>query len=205
MLPAPVGGGWGGGGGGGTRAISIGTLTGSEEVPLTRAGVQGQTEARAVHAGDWVTVTRAEETAHGPHLHHTSLVGLSSIPPSLPSVSHRPPGLNGGTSSKKPRRAADLAASKHVDSQRPASCWKNKQTNKRKAKRLLPSEKCTRGSGPQGGVFVAACFAILLGLFNLRRELNRMLLPALGGGLAIYKPLASAAPCFLPSLSKGNS
>lgn len=152
-------------GGGGTRAISIGTLTGSEEVRLTRAGVQGQAEARAVHAGDWVTVTRAEETPHVPHLHHASPVGLSSIPPSLPSVSRRAPGLNGGTSSKKPRRAAVLAASKHVDSQRPASCWKNKQTNKLKKSEAAPAVgEVHQRKRPKGRCFRGCLFCHSFGI-----------------------------------------
>lgn len=62
----------------------------------------------------------------------------------------------------------------------------------------------TRGNGPKGGVLLAVCFSILLGLFNLRTELNRMLLPALGGGLAIYKPLASAASCLHSLLAEEN-
>lgn len=55
----------------------------------------------------------------------------------------------------------------------------------------------------KGGVFKAV-YLPFLELFNLCKELNRMLLPALGGGPAIYKPLASAA-LSLPCVGQENS
>lgn len=54
-------------------------------------------------------------------------------------------------------------------------------------------KKSTPEEMVQREMFLVCFFFILLGLFNLCRELNRKLLPALEGGLTIYKHLASAA------------
>lgn len=137
-------------GGGGTCAISIGTLTGSEEVPLTRAGVQGQTEARTVHAGDWVTVTRAEETAHIPHLHHTPPPPSSASPPSLPHSPPCPTGLLALMAAPHPKspdeRPTSLRANTSIR-RGPLHVGKtNKQTKEKR------NGSCRRRSAPEEAV-----------------------------------------------------
>lgn len=81
------------------------------------------------------------------------------------------------------------------------SCLKSEGAIARQTACIM--RKCARGSVPKGGVFKAV-YLPFLGLFDLCEELNRMSLPALGGGPAIYKPLASAA-LSLPRVGQGNS
>lgn len=165
-----------------------------------------------------MSVTRGEETAHIPDrlrftLHLPPLLLLPFTSPS-PSSSPQAPDLNRSLFSCVTARCIIQKAQTHTQTRHEQT-----RTHSNPLDRLghisgLKSEgaiarqtacimrKCARGSVPKGRVFKAV-YLPFLGLFNLCKELNRMLLPALGGGPAIYKPLASAA-LSLPRVGRGN-
>lgn len=166
-----------------------------------------------------VSVTRGEETAHIPDrfrftLHLPPLLLLPFTSPSPPS-SPQAPDLNSSLFScvtarciiqkaqthTQPRHGQTRTHSNPLDRLGHISCLKSEGAIARQTACIM--RKCTRESVPKGGVFKAV-YLPFLGLFNLWKELNRMLLPALGGEPAIYKPLASAA-LSLPRVGQGIS
>lgn len=153
------------------------------------------------------SVTGGEETAHIPDrlrftLHLPPLLLLPFTSPSSPS-SPQAPDLNSRRFSRATARCIIRKAQTHtqpryeqtrthrnpLDGLGHISCLKSEGAIARHTACIM--RKRARGSVPKGGVFKAV-YLPFLGLFNLCKELNRMLLPALGGGPAIYKPLASA-------------
>lgn len=166
-----------------------------------------------------MSMTRGEETAHIPDrlgftLHLPPLLLLPFTSPSPPS-SPQAPDLNSSLFSCVSARCIIQKAQTHIQPRYEQTRTHSNLLNRLGHISCLKSEgaiacqtacvmrKCTRGGVPKGGVFKAV-YLPFLGLFNLCMELNRMLLPALGGGPAIYKPLASAA-LSLPRVGQENS